>query len=613
MSEKLVDQFRDNEANWDDRARVHALSDMYDVAGFVGAPLRIEDTVQQDRHQLGSLVGKDVVHLQCHIGLDTLSLARLGAKTVVGIDLSGESVRIAQQAAQDANLSATFVKSNVYDAVEALEEAGFTSGFDVVYTGVGALWWIPNIARWAQVVSQLLRPGGVLVLRDDHPLAESLSDDVSDGLKIEYSYFEEDVALTYEDSGTYSDIASDAPPITNMRNHGWNHSLGQILVALTRTGLVVEQFSELEAAAWERFPGSMHKRADGFHLNEGFPRIPLSFSLTARKPGQDGIWSGLFGSRGKNTLKMEDVAPAYRSPLLLAPHVDITAPIVRSVSRMAPRILPTVAPAPLVPGRIPGVRIEHRHADVPIRLYLPPQPNGAAMLWIHGGGMVMGAPPQDDTLCSQFAADGLVVASADYRLAPEHPFPIPQDDVFAAWQWLCENAEELGVSPDRLAVAGASAGGGLAASLVNRLRTTDGPQVKAQWLLYPMLDDRTAANKKLDSIRHFVWDNADNRHGWTALLRGTAKPGGKQVPALAAPAREADLTGLPPTWIGIGDIDLFYQEDLDYATRLRQAGVDVTFQPVHGAPHTFESLGAEDPQTIDYMKKAREWLVAHTQ
>ena len=242
----------------------------------------------------------------------------------------------------------------------------------------------------------------------------------------------------------------------------------------------------------------------------------------------------------------------------------------------------------------PGVEVrEHADAGVRVRVYRPRgEASGAALLWLHGGGLIVGAPAMDDGRLGAFARElGLVVVSVDYRLAPEHPFPAALDDAHAAWGWLQGEAEAFGIDPARVAVGGASAGGGLAASLAQRLRDEGGPQPAAQLLLYPMLDDRTAARRELDGAGHRVWHNRSNRAGWSAYLGGA--PGAPEVPAYAVAARCANLDGLPPAWIGVGDLDLFLDEDRAYADRLAVAGVAVASLEVEGAPHGFDALAPE--------------------
>jgi acetyl esterase/lipase len=244
----------------------------------------------------------------------------------------------------------------------------------------------------------------------------------------------------------------------------------------------------------------------------------------------------------------------------------------------------------------PGVEVrEHADAGVPVRVYRPlPGASGAALLWLHGGGLIVGAPRMDDRRCGAFARElGLTVVSVDYRLAPEHPFPAALDDAHAAWAWLQRVAPGFGVDPRRVAVGGASAGGGLAASLAQRLRDEGGPQPAAQLLVYPMLDDRTAARRELDGAGHLVWHNRSNRAGWSAYL-GTA-PGAPELHDYAAAARRSDLRRLPPAWIGVGDLDLFCGEDRAYAERLEAAGVAVELVEIAGAPHGFDALAPSSP------------------
>jgi acetyl esterase/lipase len=250
------------------------------------------------------------------------------------------------------------------------------------------------------------------------------------------------------------------------------------------------------------------------------------------------------------------------------------------------------ARSPLGPGVDVG---EHAGTGVRVRVYRPHEgASGAALLWLHGGGLIMGAPRMDDHRCGAWARElGLVVASVAYRLAPGHPFPAALDDAHAAWTWLHGAAAALGVDPARVAVGGASAGGGLAACLAQRLRDEGAAQPPAQLLVYPMLDDRTAARRELDDAGHLVWHNRSNRAGWSAYLG--REPGAARLPAYAAAARRVDLRGLPPAWIGVGDLDLFLGENRGYAERLEAAGVAVTLDEVAGAPHGFDALAPDVP------------------
>lgn len=276
--------FADNEANWDDRAKVHVLSDMYDVDTLISDPTHIEACVAIDRERLGDISGKDVVHLQCHLGTDTLCFDRMGARRVVGLDLSGESLRLGADIVRRAGARVEFVKANVYDAVEALTADCDEARFDLVYTGIGALGWLPDLTRWGQVVAGLMRPGGRFFIREDHPVSLMFADEVAAGLRVGYDYFNTGV-LSDDEEGSYTDMPEDAPVIANQRSHWWNHSLQEIMMALIDAGLVVDAFEEHEYAMWPRFGEASVKVAPAqYAAPDGNPKVPLTFTLSAHKP-----------------------------------------------------------------------------------------------------------------------------------------------------------------------------------------------------------------------------------------------------------------------------------------------------------------------------------------
>jgi acetyl esterase/lipase len=224
----------------------------------------------------------------------------------------------------------------------------------------------------------------------------------------------------------------------------------------------------------------------------------------------------------------------------------------------------------LVLGSGVGVRL-HRPIDVS-----QPTP---ALLWIHGGGYVMGTAQQDDALCGRFVRElGITVAAVDYRLAPEHPYPAPLEDCYSALTWL---AGLPAVDPARLAIGGASAGGGLAAALALLARDRGEVTPTLQLLAYPMLDDRSGSRPKNSKYR--LWGPKSNRFGWVSYL-------GNADPQVAVPARRADVSGLPPAWIGVGTHDLFHDEDLAYAERLTAAAVPCHVEVVPGAFHGFDQV-----------------------
>lgn len=286
----------------------------------------------------------------------------------------------------------------------------------------------------------------------------------------------------------------------------------------------------------------------------------------------------------------EEFHPELRSIARILPRAPVsgrTLPIIRWMSRLQTRRrLRTTELAEgleLVEVAGPGT--------VTVRLHRPPlgQHGGEplpALLWIHGGGYVMGTAAQDDGLCRNLAdRTGAVVAAVDYRLAPEYRFPIPLEDCYQALSWL---ADQPDVDRSRVAIGGASAGGGLAAALALMAHERNEVPVAFQLLAYPMLDDRTTGPGTAAERRFRLWNSRANRFGWQAYTGMT--PGGPGTPPLAAPARYPDLIGLPPAWIGVGTLDLFYEEDLAYAERLRAAGVECELHIVRGAFHGFDAI-----------------------
>jgi triacylglycerol lipase len=232
--------------------------------------------------------------------------------------------------------------------------------------------------------------------------------------------------------------------------------------------------------------------------------------------------------------------------------------------------------------------------DVRVLLYRPqglPDP-APLVLQIHGGGFVFGTAELGDPRNRAMAkAVGCMVASVDYRLAPENPFPAGLDDCYAALAWLRGNAATFGIDVGRIAIRGESAGGGIAAGLAIMARDLGGPSICFQLLVYPMLDDRTVTREPHPYAGEFVWDAASNRFGWECWLG--CEPGSAGVPPLAAPARVDDLSCLPPTFIGTAALDMFVEENLEYTRRLLRAGVPTEFYLAPGAFHGFEAMNPE--------------------
>ncbi|WP_330434061.1 alpha/beta hydrolase [Streptomyces sp. NBC_00825] len=234
--------------------------------------------------------------------------------------------------------------------------------------------------------------------------------------------------------------------------------------------------------------------------------------------------------------------------------------------------------------------------DVAVRVYRPAGSEGAGLLpgilYIHGGGMITGSIRTDhrQVLPLVEAVDAVVV-SVEYRLAPEHPHPAPVEDCYAALLWMSGRASELGIDPDRLALYGGSAGGGLAAGVALLARDRGTPRLAFQMLPYPMLDDRNITPSSQEITDIGIWDRAANLQGWQALLGERAGTG--RVDPYAAPARADDLSGLPPAYLDVGELDLFRDENIAYANRLMQAGVPVELHVYPGGIHAGELLARD--------------------
>ena len=264
----------------------------------------------------------------------------------------------------------------------------------------------------------------------------------------------------------------------------------------------------------------------------------------------------------------------------------------------------------LAPQRAAGVaEVITLSSGAGVRLFRPAHEAGGAtepapaLLWIHGGGYVIGNAQMDDPVCAEFSKKlGITVASVEYRLAPEYPYPASLEDCYSALTWL---AGLPTVDPGRVAIGGASAGGGLAAALAllahDRGSSGQGVTPAFQLLVYPMLDDRSWITA--DNPNYRLWSRRANRFGWTAHL-------GDADPQVAVPARRDDLSGLPPAWIGVGTNDLFHDEDLAYADRLKAAGVPCDVELVPGAFHGFDIWASKSPVSQRFFDSQCETLGA---
>jgi acetyl esterase/lipase len=235
-------------------------------------------------------------------------------------------------------------------------------------------------------------------------------------------------------------------------------------------------------------------------------------------------------------------------------------------------------------GRFAAVRsvpVEEVNPNVSVRMHhaCGQRVPGPALLWIHGGGTLMGTAAQEDRFCRTLVNfTDVPIAAVDHRLAPEHPYPTPLEDCYAALLWL---SRQPWVDPARIAIGGPSAGGGFTAALAQLAYDRGEVSPVLQMLTYPMLDDRSGAQP--DQPARVMWSGSDNQIAWRWYLAGTD-------PRAAAPARRSDLGGLAPAWIGVGTLDLFYEESLDYARRLREAGVPVHVEVADGAFHAFDMI-----------------------
>ena len=275
---RMDDYLAVNRANWDERAPAHAASPDYQVERFVADPEHLSGVVRFDLPLLGDVAGLTGIHLQCHIGTDTLSLARLGAR-MTGLDLSPVSLEHARRLARDAGAEIDYVEADTYSAPQAVHERRF----DVVYTGIGALCWLPDIDRWAGVVDDLLDPGGRLFIREGHPMMWAIDESVPDAVAVGYPYFETHDPIDFDEPGTYVETETE---FVNNRALSWNHGFGETVSALLSRGFQITGLVEHRSVPWEALPGRMVRDDDlgEWSLVDHPERMPLSYTLQARKP-----------------------------------------------------------------------------------------------------------------------------------------------------------------------------------------------------------------------------------------------------------------------------------------------------------------------------------------
>ena len=249
----------------------------YQVQQYIDDKQLLSGVVRFDLERLGSVAGLRTVHLQCHLGTDTLSLARLGAR-VTGLDFSPVSIAEARALVAETGDEVDFVEADVHAAATVLE----AGTFDLVYTGVGALCWLPSIDRWARVVAELLAPGGRLFLREGHPILWSMDDRLDDDLHLRFPYFEQERPVEWDDDSSYVEVDR---PLVATKTYEWNHGIGEIVTALLDAGLVLTMLVEHDSVPWNALPGQMTIGANGeFVLDERAGVAPLSFTIQAIKP-----------------------------------------------------------------------------------------------------------------------------------------------------------------------------------------------------------------------------------------------------------------------------------------------------------------------------------------
>lgn len=262
-----------NRAWWDERVPLHLASEMYDLDRFRA---EVDSAEGFPFEELGDVAGARLVHLQCHIGLDTLVLARRGAR-VTGLDFSKPAIEAARRIAEDLGVSdAHFVAADVYDAHTAIAAAGIEPVFDVVYTGIGALAWLPDVERWAAVVASLLAPGGRFYIAEFHPITDVLDDER--GMTVVGDYFRRE-PLRFDEPGSYADPTAQTEVNETVQ---WQHGLGEVASALVRAGLRIDLLHEHPVTYFERFR-ALERCEEGYRYPADGPRMPLMYSLHATK------------------------------------------------------------------------------------------------------------------------------------------------------------------------------------------------------------------------------------------------------------------------------------------------------------------------------------------
>jgi SAM-dependent methyltransferase len=255
---------------WNETTDINLNSEFYDVKGFIEGKSSLKSV---ELNGLGELQGKSVLHLQCHFGMDSLSLARLGAN-VTGIDLSDKAIALAQKLNEELGLSAKFLSTDIYKTSELIQEQ-----FDIVYTSYGVLCWLSDLNKWAEIIYSRLKPGGFFFIAETHPIMSIYGLDKSGELTVQYPYFNSGAVECISDR-SYADRSVE---LTNTKTFQWDHTLSDVINALISVGLKIETVQEYPYCAYEKFPGLMFKDNDGWWKFKNDQYLPLLFSIKAHK------------------------------------------------------------------------------------------------------------------------------------------------------------------------------------------------------------------------------------------------------------------------------------------------------------------------------------------
>lgn len=260
--------YRVNKARWNELVNIHSRSDEYDLEGFMTGKITLH---KLEKDLLGDVKGKSLLHLQCHFGLDTLSWARLGA-TVTGVDFSETAIKLAKEIASRAGINADFICSNIYDLPKVHERQ-----YDVVFTSYGVLCWLHDLEKWACIISQYLKPGGVFLLVETHPFL-LVFDDEADELKVRYSYWHSDKPMSWETEGTYAD---EKAKVSNKRSYEWQHTVSDVLNSLIKAGLSIVKVGEYPYLVWKYLPMSVKMNDEYYRISGDL--LPKTLSVKAAK------------------------------------------------------------------------------------------------------------------------------------------------------------------------------------------------------------------------------------------------------------------------------------------------------------------------------------------